>query len=380
MIEGMIMPGRAQLQPMTSISTQKNLSGKETGLGDFATLLAGMLLELGLPYVPAEIEELPDDQMMVDDTNGIPSILPGGLSLISETLGLEPGNEQAPPEQALAFTPATEQPATEPLISKPNETVQELQPWASLPEGIGTETKTAIPMGKVEPDKTTSSSQAEITQGAMTKSPLKLEIAVEETEPVFETEQKLKQAFPPKPETVIPKPENGKEHTVPLVASPGFTDPENKITNVESGLSLAEASRLFREALEQVSRRQGNDRQEVVLQLKPPNLGQVRLVLLHRTGEISARFEVENDFVRGALQANMTELEENLMQQGIRVEELSVFIGQGGTDNNESTPQQDRPNYNPTPTWAEASRTVSTGSNEHQHAALWLSGRLDLLI
>ena len=44
---------------------------------------------------------------------------------------------------------------------------------------------------------------------------------------------------------------------------------------------------------------------------------------------MSARFQVENNAARGALESNMTELKESLVQQGIKVEELTVFIGQG---------------------------------------------------
>lgn len=109
----------------------------------------------------------------------------------------------------------------------------------------------------------------------------------------------------------------------------------------DTGLSVGEAARFFRQALEQASRQKGSGRQEVTLKLNPPNLGRVHLTLVHRTGAISARFEVENDMARGALQTNMAELKESLVQQGIQVEELSVFMGQGSIGNNQFADRQD---------------------------------------
>lgn len=108
----------------------------------------------------------------------------------------------------------------------------------------------------------------------------------------------------------------------------------------EDRLSVNEATRLFRQALEQASQQKRNGRQEVYLELDPPDLGRVHLTLLHRTGVVSARFEVENDLAHGTLQSNMAELKESLVQQGIQVEELSVFIGQADIGNNEFAQRQ----------------------------------------
>ena len=144
-------------------------------------------------------------------------------------------------------------------------------------------------------------------------------------------------------------------------------------------ISLTETNRLFRQVIEQVGRQQGSGRQEITLRLKPPNLGQVRLVLLHRTGTISARFEVENDFVRGALQSNITQLEETLAEQGIQVEELSVYIGQGNAGNDQPAQKQNAFDLHPARS-LHADEDTSPGSDYEKSRAVTASGRLDLLI
>lgn len=171
-----------------------------------------------------------------------------------------------------------------------------------------------------------------------------------------------------------------KEQAATALAAPRFTIPEGiDLDREENRLSLTEASRLFRQALKQASRQQGSGRQEVTLKLDPPNLGQVRLTLLHRTGVVSARFQVENNAARGALESNMTELKESLVQQGIKVEELTVFIGQGGTDNNQFYQGQDRFPSHPSRTLFGA-QPVGIFSDHQDDRPVWAQGTLDLLI
>lgn len=99
-------------------------------------------------------------------------------------------------------------------------------------------------------------------------------------------------------------------------------------------LPVSQATPFLRELLAQAAWRGGNGRQEVTLELKPETLGRVHLTVFHQSGCVSARFEVENHLARDALQAGLAELRQELLDQGVHVSELNVFVGQGATGGN----------------------------------------------
>ena len=195
-----------------------------------------------------------------------------------------------------------------------------------------------------------------------------------------QTASKLESGFDQHFELDSPPTDKNKNKQEPPLAGVKPTIPgQATMRQADEEISLTETNRLFRQVIEQVGRQQGSGRQEITLRLKPPNLGQVRLVLLHRTGTISARFEVENDFVRGALQSNITQLEETLAEQGIQVEELSVYIGQGNAGNDQPAQKQNAFDLHPARS-LHADEDTSPGSDYEKSRAVTASGRLDLLI
>ena len=73
------------------------------------------------------------------------------------------------------------------------------------------------------------------------------------------------------------------------------------------------------------------------LQLNPENLGKVNLNIVSSNGEISAKFTVENEFVKEALEAQMEGLKERFSEQGIKVNSVEITVA----DNNLSKDNKD---------------------------------------
>lgn len=66
---------------------------------------------------------------------------------------------------------------------------------------------------------------------------------------------------------------------------------------------------------------------EIEMQLHPASLGTVNLQLTAKEGTITAQFYAENEAVRAALESQVTELKENLENQGFKVEAVEVAVG-----------------------------------------------------
>ena len=70
-----------------------------------------------------------------------------------------------------------------------------------------------------------------------------------------------------------------------------------------------------------------NGRQEVMMQLKPENLGQVRVMLQLHEGKVEGKFLAENQQVRQTIEGNMDQLKRQFEEQGLQVGRLSVSVG-----------------------------------------------------
>jgi flagellar hook-length control protein FliK len=66
---------------------------------------------------------------------------------------------------------------------------------------------------------------------------------------------------------------------------------------------------------------------EVVL--NPHNLGKVNLSIVSKNGDVSAKFIVENEMVKEALEINMESLKERFDKQGITVNAIEVVVAEG---------------------------------------------------
>lgn len=69
------------------------------------------------------------------------------------------------------------------------------------------------------------------------------------------------------------------------------------------------------------------DKSEMLIKLKPDNLGKVTMQISVENGNISAKFLAESQKVKEILESNMQELKDQLTKQGMAVQDLSVSVG-----------------------------------------------------
>ncbi|NLG86253.1 MAG: hypothetical protein GX489_03450 [Firmicutes bacterium] len=348
----------AMPQLVSNVSKNKDQTGLDADINAFAALLAGMLTGTGLQALPV----LPD--VRSDGSKAalaLPDVSPAGGNWGLLLTDIKSSCE----EQAVSLAAETTE---EQLFLSPAEvtnvvSAEEIAPRLIAATTIEGETKNGdlepelvcqdetivsqeitgenvVPtVSKEDSDKQTfvkKETESELTQltSALIKS---------KEQQITPEENRLQLGLSQEPLTSKTKATANTPDTI--LAAPSSTGTQlvtrEDINYEEPHLSVREAARLFGQVLEQASRQKGSGQQEVMLKLDPPNLGRVHLTLLYRAGAVSARFEVENDAARGALQANMTELKNTLVEQGIRVEDFSVFIGQGGTGSNQFAGRQD---------------------------------------
>ena len=78
--------------------------------------------------------------------------------------------------------------------------------------------------------------------------------------------------------------------------------------------------------------RPGMDQLE--MQLHPASLGTVHIQIVSRGGEVTAQFHVQNEAVKAALESQISTLQENLREQGVKVEAVSVTVESHGFESN----------------------------------------------
>lgn len=70
------------------------------------------------------------------------------------------------------------------------------------------------------------------------------------------------------------------------------------------------------------------DKSEMVMDLKPDNLGKLALKVVTERGVVMAKFVAENEQVKAVLESNMQLLKDSLEKQGLAVQGFSVSVGQ----------------------------------------------------
>ena len=96
----------------------------------------------------------------------------------------------------------------------------------------------------------------------------------------------------------------------------------------------------FEQIAEKLDFKLSNGRHEVLMQLKPENLGQVRVMLQVHEGKLEGKFLAENQQVKQTLEGNMDQLKRQFEEQGLQVSKLSVSIG-GSMDQQQWAGQSD---------------------------------------
>lgn len=71
----------------------------------------------------------------------------------------------------------------------------------------------------------------------------------------------------------------------------------------------------------------GQDKSEMVIQLKPDHLGKLELKVVTEQGIVAAKFVAENQKVKEIIESNMQLLKDSLEKQGIAIDSVSVQVG-----------------------------------------------------
>ena len=108
--------------------------------------------------------------------------------------------------------------------------------------------------------------------------------------------------------------------------------PKLDITNTNNVIiskadKLQEQIDVLKQITEKVDVNILEDKSEMLIKLKPDNLGKATMQISVENGNISAKFLAESQKVKEILESNMQELKDQLAEQGMAVQEMSVSVG-----------------------------------------------------
>lgn len=142
-----------------------------------------------------------------------------------------------------------------------------------------------------------------------------------------------------------------------LVKNPILENLVNNTNNVsgETTYVSEETRNIMDQILEHVKVNIKPDTDEITLQLHPASLGNVKVNLVSKAGEITAEFKVQNEQVRAAVEAQLNDLHETFKASGTKVTAIEVSVemqsfdsnlwegkGHGSNENNENRNRKPR--------------------------------------
>lgn len=145
--------------------------------------------------------------------------------------------------------------------------------------------------------------------------------------------------FKPSTEAEAPKQENkefSKEESaeskqaLPEVFSKVITTEERVIVTAE-GLervtTTVSAKDVFRQVVTKFTAENLGDAAKLTVQLNPEHLGKLAFQVVSRQGQLTGQFVAESEAVKTALEAQVGQLKTHLAEQGIRVADVKVVVG-----------------------------------------------------
>ena len=95
-----------------------------------------------------------------------------------------------------------------------------------------------------------------------------------------------------------------------------------------------QAITIVRQVVEQVSMQTKQGMTTMELQLYPAHLGRVVVQLVSKDGNVTAQITAETEAAKNALEGQLTLLKENLVNQGVRIENVEVTIASHAFEQN----------------------------------------------
>ena len=115
-----------------------------------------------------------------------------------------------------------------------------------------------------------------------------------------------------------------------------FKVPDELITNDDSGRATVNQPKINTEyILKQIAEGAklsltDKSKGEMIIDLKPPNLGKISMQVLVDKNAVTAKITTQNTDIKDIIEANINQLKDSLSRQGIQVDSLMVSVDNGG--------------------------------------------------
>lgn len=99
---------------------------------------------------------------------------------------------------------------------------------------------------------------------------------------------------------------------------------------------------ILKQLADYVKIQNGKELTEMELQLHPASLGNVKVTLATKGGVVTAQLTTENEIVKNAIESQVSQLKQNLEEQGVRVEAIEVSVASHQMEKNLEQNANDR--------------------------------------
>ncbi|MBP2026400.1 flagellar hook-length control protein FliK [Acetoanaerobium pronyense] len=101
-----------------------------------------------------------------------------------------------------------------------------------------------------------------------------------------------------------------------------------------TGIKDARPIQIINKIAQEIKSIIGKDKSEINIKLEPESLGKLSVKISSENGVFNASFYAENDKAKTMIESNIASLKKTLEEQGIQINELSVFVGSNPDDLN----------------------------------------------
>lgn len=115
-----------------------------------------------------------------------------------------------------------------------------------------------------------------------------------------------------------------------VIPENNFNDIVSNIKEKISGQLVTQdesvSDRIIRQITDDIKMHVSSNTTSLEIQLEPESLGRVSLVVASKAGSVTAQLTVQNEVAKEAIESQITQLKENLDNQGLKVEAVEVTI------------------------------------------------------
>lgn len=154
-----------------------------------------------------------------------------------------------------------------------------------------------------------------------------------------ETESGSAQRTQPKEEFQVGQ-EKEPVHTQPQIQQNVQAD--GSIVETRTTVQYVDSKQIIQQIVQHATTHITSEQTTLSMQLNPENLGKIYLQVAYKQGTLTAQLAAQNEVVKEAIESQVTQLRENLNQQGIKVEAIEVTIASHEFEQNLEKGQQQK--------------------------------------